>query len=87
MKAKQQGKVRQGRAGVEGRLYLIRGYHSTTQRTDENGKPTPQDVLRIVADNLTDVMEHLKRWEGKFDVHSIILIGMVVLVSGSPYWG
>jgi len=80
-------KFRAGRAGVEGRLYLIRGYHSTTQRTDENGKPTPQDVLRVCANDLNDVVEHLKKWESRFDVHSIRLIGMMVTVSGSPYEG
>ena len=76
-----------GRAGIEARLYLIRGYLSTTNRTDENGKPTPMDVVRVGADNLNDLMEHLKRFESGFDVYLIRLIGMMRLVSGWPYWG
>jgi hypothetical protein len=86
MKAKQ-GKFKPGRAGIEGRLYLIRGYHSTTGRTDEEGKPAPMDVLRVAADNLNDVVEHLKRFESQFDVYCIKLVGMMRLVSGTPYWG
>ena len=80
-------KFRPGRAGCESRLYLVRGYHSTTQITDENGKPAPFDKLRIAADNLTDLMKHLEKWESDFDVHQIRLVGMVITVSGTPYGG
>ena len=76
-----------GRAGIEARLYIVKGYLEGTQRTDEQGKPTPQDVLRIGADNINDLMEHLKRFESRFDVYSIRLVGMTRTVSGTPYRG
>ena len=76
-----------GRAGVESRLWKVFGYHSTTQVSDETGEPAPFDKLRIAADNLSDLMMHLERWERDFDVREIRLIGLVITVSGTPYWG
>lgn len=80
-------KFQPGRAGIEARFYIVRGYYESTQRTDEHGKPVPMDVLRIGADNINVLMENLKRFESGFDVHQIKLIGMMRLVSGTPYWG
>lgn len=74
-------------AGIEARFYIIRGYYESTQRTDEHGKPVPMDVLRIGADNINDLMLHLKRFESGLDVDSIRLAGMMRLISGTPYWG
>jgi hypothetical protein len=34
------------------------------------------DVVRVGADNLNDLMEHLKRFESGFDVYQIKLVGM-----------
>ena len=48
---------------------------------------TPFEKLRIGADNLSDLMRHLEKWESDFDVRQIKLIGMMRLVSGTPYWG
>jgi hypothetical protein len=76
-----------GRAGLECRFYLVRGFYNSTPRQDEQGKPTPFEVLRIGSDNLDDLMNHLKRFESNFDVHQIKLIGMMRVVSGTPYWG
>jgi hypothetical protein len=76
-----------GRAGIEARFYLIKGYYESTERTDKDGKPVPMEVLRIGADNLNDLMDHLKRFESRFDVYQIKLIGMMKLVSGTPYYG
>lgn len=80
-------KIQAGRAGVESRLYLVLGYHSTTQVSDETGEPAPFDKLRIAADNLSDLMKHLERWERDFDVREIRLVGLVITISGTPYWG
>lgn len=80
-------KFKTGRAGVESRYYQIRGYRSTSPRTDDSGKPNPLDVLRLAANDLNDVVQYLQRFEAGFDVHSIKLIGMMVTVSGTPYWG
>jgi hypothetical protein len=85
--ASSKNKFQTGRAGIEARYYLIRGYYESTPRTDENGKTVPMDVLRIGADNINDLMQHLKKFESKFDVHQIKLMGMMRLVSGSPYYG
>jgi hypothetical protein len=76
-----------GRAGIESRYYLVKGFYESTERTGQDGKPAPMDVLRVSADNINDLMEHLKRFESQFDVYSIRLIGMMRLVSGTPYWG
>lgn len=63
------------------------GYYSTTQVSDETGKPAPFDVLRICANNINDVMLYLKKWESDFDVRLVKLVGMAICVSGMPYWG
>ena len=84
---KSQSKFRIGKAGCESRYYQIRGYRSTTPHTDDTGKRNPPDVLRIAANDLNDVIEYLSRFEAGFDVHSIKLIGMLVTISGTPYWG
>ncbi len=74
-----------GRAGIESRFYLVRGFYESTERMGQDGKPVPMDTLRIAADNINDLVEHLRRFESKFDVHSIKLLGMMRLVSGSAY--
>jgi hypothetical protein len=74
-----------GRAGCESTLFLVRGYHRTTEITDKDGKPTPQDVLRICANDIEEVLEHIRKWERGFAIRSIRLIGLVVLVSATPY--
>jgi hypothetical protein len=78
-------KFRRGRAGCESTLFLVRGYHSTTEIKDKDGKPTPQDVLRICANDIDEVLEHIRKWETGFEIRSIRLIGLVVLVSATPY--
>jgi hypothetical protein len=80
-------KFNPGRAGCEARLYLVRGYHSTTPITDENGKRNPQDCLRICANGIYEVLEHVRKWETGFDIWSIRLLGLTVLLSGSMYDG
>ena len=84
MKAKSE-KFRQGRAGCESLMFLVKGYHPGTQITDESGKRNPQDILRICGSSIHEVMQYLKRWEPNFDIRSIRLIGLAVLLSGSPY--
>lgn len=78
-------KFRQGRAGCESLMFLVRGYHPGTQITNESGKRNPQDALRICGSDIHEVTQYLKRWEPHFDVRSIRLIGLAVLLSGSPY--
>lgn len=84
---KPKGKFGIGRAGIEAQFWIVKGFYNTTKQTDEDGKPAPMDVLRIGADNISDLMERLKRFESGFDVYQIKLIGMMRLVSGTPYWG
>lgn len=85
MKKTAKSKFTPGRAGIEARLYIVRGWRNTTKQTDENGDPAPMDVLRIGADNINDLMEYLKKFESDFDVHQVKLIGMMLLCSGTPY--
>jgi hypothetical protein len=85
--ASSKNKFQPGRAGIECRFYLVKGYYESTPRKDKDDKPVPMDVLRIGSDNIDDLMQHLKKFESKFDVYSIRLIGMMRLVSGTPYYG
>jgi hypothetical protein len=78
-------KFRAGRSGCEARLYVIEGYLPGTTPTDESGKPAPMDVLRIAANDIFEVVEHLRKWEPHFSIKRIDLIGMIVLLSGTPY--
>jgi hypothetical protein len=80
-------KIRIGEAGVEARLFLVQGYRNDTERTDETGKPTPKDTLRVAADDIDDVITHVKKYERGFDIYVIRLVGMVVVASGSAYQG
>lgn len=81
------GKIRIGEAGVEARLFVVQGYRNDTERTDDNGKPTPKDTLRIAADDIDDVITHVKKYERGFDIYAIRLVGMIVVTSGSAYRG
>lgn len=83
MKAKRE-KFRQGRAGCESLMFLVRGYHPATPVTVDD-KPAPMDTLRICGSDIHEVAAYLKRWEPEFSVRSIKLLGLVVLLSGSPY--
>jgi len=84
-KSKTKPKFRPGRAGCESLMFVVRGYHPGTPVTDENLKLNPKDTLRICAEDIHEVMQHLKRWEPNFDIRSIRSTGLVVLLSGSPY--
>jgi len=82
---KSQSKFRVGKAGCESLMFVVRGYHPGTPVANENLKPSPKDTLRICAEDIHEVMQHLKRWEPNFDIRSIRSTGLVVLLSGSPY--
>lgn len=77
-------KFRRGRAGCESLMYSVRGYQPGTPVTVDD-KLAPQDKLRICANDIHEVLEHLKKWEPRFDIRSIRVMGLVVLLSGSPY--
>jgi hypothetical protein len=82
---KSKSKFRPGRAGCEALMFVVRGYAPGNPVSDENGKRNPQDTLRICAESIHEITEHLKKWEPNFDIRSIRVIGMAVLLSGSPY--
>jgi hypothetical protein len=78
-------KFRPGRAGCEALMFVVRGYAPGTPVTDEDGKLNPKDALRICAEEISEVMQYMKRWEPGFDIRSIRSTGLVILLSGSPY--
>lgn len=78
-------KFRQGRAGCESLLFLVRGYRPGTPVIVDDDKPAPMDTVRICANDIHEVAAHLKKWEPEFSVRSIKMLGLVVLLSGSPY--
>lgn len=82
MKAKE--KFRPGKAGCESLIFLVRGYHPGTPTTVDD-KPGPMDMLRICGSDIHEVVAHLKKWEPRFAIRSIRMLGLVVLLSGSPY--
>ena len=82
---KKTDKFRPGKAGCESLLFIVRGYHPGTDPTTTDGDPAPMDTLRICAVDVFEVAQHLKKWEPNFSVRSIRLIGLTVLLSGSPY--
>jgi hypothetical protein len=77
-------KFRPGRAGCESLIFLVRGYHPGTPVTIDD-KPAPMDTLRICGSDIHEVVAHLKRWEPRFSGRSVRVIGITVLLSGSPY--
>jgi hypothetical protein len=64
-----------GRAGCEALMFVVRDYHPGTPVTDENLKLNPKDTLRICAEDIHEVMQHLKRWEPNFDIPVNLLHG------------
>jgi hypothetical protein len=81
---KRMPKFSPGRAGCESLMFLVRGYRPGTPAAVDD-KPAPLDTLRICANGIHEIMAHLKRWEPDFDIRSVRVIGLVVLLSGSPY--
>lgn len=77
-------KFRQGKAGCESLMFLVRGYHPGTPETIDD-KPGPMDKLRICGSDIHEVAAYLKRWEPRFSVRSIRILGITILLSGSPY--
>lgn len=90
-KLKNAGEFRQGRAGCESRLYEIRGFHPGSfdsaewLNLDEEEREKKFDVLRIAANDVHEVLDHMKKWEADFDIKEITLVGMITMLSGSPY--
>jgi hypothetical protein len=82
---KKPAKFRPGRAGCEALMFIIRGYAPGTEVTDENGKLNPKDTLRVCGIDIYDVLAYMKRWEPNFAIWSIRSVGLVIMVSGSPY--
>jgi hypothetical protein len=82
---KKSGVFNRGRAGCEARLYEIKGYAFGTPCLNEEGEPAEMDVHRIAANDLKEVMFHMSRRETDFDIRSITLVGLIVMLSGSSY--
>lgn len=81
-------KISIGTAGVEARLFVVKGYRTDTPITDETtGKRNPMDRLRIGASDIDDVLAYIRRFEKGFDIHEVRLVGLVVVTSGSSYEG
>jgi hypothetical protein len=88
---KKAGEFRQGRAGCESRLYEVRGFLEGSLnpaewlRMGEDERQEKYDVRRIAANDVHEVLDHMKRWEADFDIREITLVGLMTLLSGSPY--
>ena len=63
----------------------MKGYLPGSKITDDDGKPAPMDTLRIAADDIFEVVEHLRKREPDFSIRSIHVVSLIVLLSGSPY--
>jgi len=85
---KSKSKISIGTAGVESRLFIVRGYAADTPVVDEvTGKKNPMDRLRLSAADIDDVISHVRKFERGFDIYSIRLVGVIVTISGSSYEG
>jgi hypothetical protein len=82
---KKSGVFNQGRVGCEARLYEIKGYSIGRTCLNEEGEPAEMDVHRVAANDLQEVMLYMSRREKDFDIRSITLVGLIVMLSGSSY--
>ena len=86
-----EGVFKPGRAGCESRLYEVRGFHPGSLnvaewiKLDEEERREKCDVLRIAANDVHEVLKYVQRWEEDFDVREIVLVGLMILLSGSPH--
>lgn len=77
---KRTGEFHRGRAGCEARLYEFRGlWRGGVVEGEEE-----LVVRRVAASDLQEALAYMKRWEEDFDVRSVQLVGIIVLLSGAP---
>ena len=79
-KVKREGIFNRGRAGCESRLFEFRGLFG-------DGVPPEGEELevrRVAANDLHEALAYMKRWEENFDIRGVQLVGIIVMLSGSP---
>lgn len=78
-------KFRPGRAGCESLMFEVEGYLPGTNPTTPEGARAPMDTLRICGADIHEVAAYLKKWEPHFSLRSVRVVGIAILLSGSPY--
>ena len=86
-----EGVFRSGRAGCESRLYEVRGYFPGTMKGTDFLELTKEeqrekfDILKIAANDVPEVLKYVQRWKEDFDVREVVLIGLIIMLSGTPH--
>lgn len=80
MKTKSKRAFQPGHSGAcEAMLYEFKGRPSSD---GDGGEPIP--TQSIAAANIHEALAYMRRWHADFEVWSVQLVGVIVLLSGSP---
>ena len=79
-RVKRAGHFERGRAGCETLLWKFKGRKPLMAEEDEEAP-----VRLVAANTLDEALAHMRRWEDGFEIQSVKSLGIIVLLSGSPY--